>query len=200
MFERGKADRQGPIGRSRVARWANSSANASYHQPIPYTHSQRHGQLSSSSSQGDALSSPSRSSRPSRRPTFSRRPNFGQGPRKAKTSDPLPDPGHQPRRQPEHARGRGWPRPIIDGKARSPRRIRGSPRPGNGNRTSAANMQALRRRRSWSRRTEGLRCTGLLPSKQRNCGGSCTQSPNPAALPASMGRTPEGRRRVIETQ
>jgi hypothetical protein len=74
------------------------------------------------SSQGGALSSPSRSSRPSRRPTFSRRPNFGQGPRKAKTSDPLPDPGHQPRRQPEHARGlsAAGQGPIIDGKARSP--------------------------------------------------------------------------------
>ena len=31
-------------------------------------------------------------------------------------------------------------------------------------------------------------------------GGRSTQSPNPAALPASMGRTPEGRRRVIGTQ
>ena len=47
------------------------------------------------------------------------------------------------------------------------------------------------------------RCCRRRPrrqSKDRRGGGRSSQSPNPAALPASMDRTPEGRRRVIGTQ
>lgn len=92
------------------------------------------------------------------------------------------------------------PRSRRSGKASRRAETISSPTPGTGQRISW-HSGAASRQRQWRERPPGV-CSHppIFLDGHEAAGGRSTQSPNPAALPASMDCTPEGRRRVIGTQ
>jgi hypothetical protein len=93
------------------------------------------------------------------------------------------------------AHPRIMPQPRLDGTAKPPAgsEVHRSPAPAGEQGDAASPRRLAGQRRGALAPADLLRATMLR-------GGRSTPSPNPAALPASMGPTPEGRRRVIGTQ
>src|SRR5262249_39426430 len=89
---------------------------------------------------------------------------------------------------------------AADGRhSKAAHRIRGSSKPSARRRTGGCGLTAAARR-SAAGGTGGGSAPADLTSARMWRGGRSTKTQNAAALPASMGPTPEGRRRVIGTQ